>query len=110
MPVNIKKENVLNDKQKEVKQKIMEQLVSIIPETLMQHHELFEDGQHAADLMISCLIMFMRDSLANFFYSSNVRGNHEEVMNSLFNTIKNEVNIVLSTLMRIEDMPTSKIH
>lgn len=71
MQINNEKGHFLSKAQKEVKQKIMERLFTIIPVTLLEEGVAF-DAQALADLNGSILIMFSRDMLINFIEKYNI--------------------------------------
>lgn len=64
------KGHFLTEEQKELKQEIMEKLMSVIPEQLHKHAHIIDD-QSATDLILSCIIMFTRDTLASFILGCN---------------------------------------
>lgn len=82
----------LSKEQKQVKQLIMERLMESLPYVLERHPNVEFDGQTMADLIVAIVIMFTRESLARLFLFSNVLDKRNEIMDTLFQTIKKEVN------------------
>jgi hypothetical protein len=95
MKVKMESGHFLNEKQKEIKGKIMDKLMDALPSTLMENNFFPEDGQILTDIVISCLIMFMRENLLTFFYNSNAMEERNQIMDSLFKTIKKQVNTII---------------
>lgn len=86
------KSDFLNEDQKEVKQLIMEGWLNVIPTVLKQRNDVHFTAQTFTDLLISCLIMFVRDNLSYFFLNSNALEKREEIMRDIFNEIFRLVN------------------
>ncbi len=80
----------MSPEQKEVKQKIMEELMKALFKNIEDNQHIF-DGQSSADLIISCLIMFNRKSLSSFFMFSNALPIRASFMDQLFEQIRIEV-------------------
>lgn len=85
------KAHFLNDEQKAVKQKIMEDCLHGLFDNLEKNQLLF-DLQSAMDLVCSVLIMFNRDVLVHIFTTFDLQSERKEIMKNLFYTIRDEVN------------------
>lgn len=81
----------LNDAQKKIKQKIMEDILQGLFGNLQKNQELF-DLQSAWDLVGSILVMFNRDVLVHMFTSTSIVHCRKEIMKNLFSTIREQVN------------------
>lgn len=82
----------LSPEQKQVKQLIMERLMDCLPYILERHPNIEFDGQEMADLVVAIIIMFTRESLTRLFLFSNALDKRNEIMDTIFKTIKKEVN------------------
>jgi hypothetical protein len=82
----------LNEKQKQVKQKIMEDCLAGLFGNIHLNRNLFEDVQSVMDLVCSVLVMFNREVLTHLFKSTNTIDIRKEVMKNLFQAVKDEVN------------------
>jgi len=81
----------LDEKQKQVKQKIMEELMEALFGNLERNMELF-NLQSVMDMVGSILIMFNREVLVHFFTTCELTHVRKDVMKHLFETIRDEVN------------------
>lgn len=93
--IDVKSEqgNFLNEEQKQIKQLIMEGLFDSLFGISEKHQTKF-DNQTLIDLLLSCLIMFMRDTIVTIVNSSNVSSSFimkENIVNQIMKTIKNEI-------------------
>ena len=82
----------LNEKQKNVKQKIMEELLNTISENIIKNTDIFNTPQSVSDLIGSIIVMFNREIIVLWITSMNVIHIRKDIMKSLFETIKNQVN------------------
>ena len=85
------KGHFLNEKQKEVKQKIMENLMEGLFNPLQNSKELFDDPQLILDLLFSILVMFNRDILTHIFQTFSIEKDGSKIMRNLFEAIREEV-------------------
>lgn len=92
--VEYKRDHFLNDKQKKVKQKIMEDCLDGIFKNLQENIELF-DEQSVLDLTLSILTMFNRDVLTRLILTFGLTNKRKQVMNKLFEIIREEVDNVI---------------
>ncbi len=91
MDVGIEKSHFLNEKQKEVKQSIMNGLFDVIRENISNNSEIL-DSQSSTDVVLSCLIMFSRELLVNLIMGSSPQGElMEEIIIQYNSTVRNEV-------------------
>lgn len=84
--------NFLNLKQKEIKQRIMEDLLEALFGNIQKNQINFPNVQSVLDLMFSVLVMFNRDTLVHIVTGFNLEHNRKDIMKNLFETIKEEVN------------------
>ncbi len=80
----------LDEKQKAVKQKMMEDMLEGFFGSLEKNKELFT-MQSIIDLSTSVLIMFNREVLVHMLNTLNLTHVRKQIMKSLFEAIKNEV-------------------
>lgn len=85
----------LNEQQKEIKQKIMEDLMSGLFGNMENKQELFTDQQSILDLVFSILVMFNRDVLSHVFLSLELSHKRKDILKNLFNTITEQVNRII---------------
>lgn len=83
--------NFLNEEQKNVKQKMMEELLSVINSNVKQYYTIF-NAQTLTDLIFSILIMFNREVLVNTITNFNIEHHRKDIMKNLFDTITYQVN------------------
>lgn len=91
--VKAEQANFLNEEQKKIKQLIMENLFESLFGTLEKHQDKFND-QAAMDLILSCLIMFIRDAAITILNTSNMSHSFlmkENIANQIIKTIKLEI-------------------
>jgi len=87
------KGHFLSPELKEVKQEIMEALMSDIFDIVKEKSKIMEiDDQAHTDIVISCLIMFTRDVILTIIGNSNARNEGTNFTSHLLLTIANEVN------------------
>ena len=84
--------NYLNDEQKQVRQKIMEDCLNGLFDNLSSNQKLFTDAQSVIDLIYSVLVMFSRELLVNTLTATNSEHVRKDIMKAVFETIKSEVN------------------
>ncbi len=90
--VTNQQDHFLDEKQKEIKQKIMEDLLEALFGNIQKNQINFPDFQSVLDLMFSVLAMFNRDTLVHIVTGFNLEHNRKDIMKNLFETIKEEVN------------------
>lgn len=95
----IEKGHFFNEKQKAVKQKIMEECLDGLFKNLEANQILFDNPQAALDLIFSVLVMFNREVLVHTVTATGCINNRKDIMKNLFETIKNEVNRVIKERM-----------
>lgn len=86
----------LDEKQKKVKQKMMEDMLEAFFGNIQQNQELFT-YQGVMDLSSSVLIMFYREVLVHLFTTMNLTHHRKEIMKAMFESIKDEVNRVIKS-------------
>lgn len=92
------KDHFLNKKQKELKQKIMEDLLESLYENINDNQNIL-CAQSVMDLIGSVIIMFNREVIVSFIKSANIIDHRKDLMKSLFENIKFEVNRVIKSEM-----------
>jgi len=94
----MKKDNFLNYEQKQIKQKIMEDLLDSFNKNTLNNLHIFsnENGsinsQSILDLIGSILVMFNREILTKYIMIFNLEHQQNIIMDDLFDTIKKQVN------------------
>lgn len=84
-------DHFLNEKQKEVKAQIMNDLLEAFFKNLQDNHDLF-NHQSVLDLSFSVLVMFNRDVLTHLIKSFNLEGHRKQLMKDLHENIRDQVN------------------
>lgn len=87
----IQESQSLNEEHKRLKQLAMERLMGTFAFVFNENPDVQVDLQAATDLIISCVIMFCRNTLSHFFLNSNALNDREMVMTDIFETIKQGV-------------------
>lgn len=82
----------LNEEQKQVKQKIMEDLFEAFLGNIAKNQKAFHDMQSILDLSFSILVMFNRDIVTHIIKTFNLEGNRKQLMKDLFGQIKEQIN------------------
>jgi hypothetical protein len=85
------KGHFLNEEQKKVKQKIMEDLLDTLFLNYDKNKELFTDFQSVTDLLFSVLVMFNREVLVHYITVAGISIKRKELMKTLFYEIKDQV-------------------
>jgi len=88
----------INEKQKEVKQKMINELLESFSSNLIKSGKLF-DTQSMVNLTFSILIMFNREVLIGSIQSFNLQSSRKQLMKDLFGQIKDEVNNAIKRSM-----------
>jgi hypothetical protein len=91
--VSVEQGSFLNKEQKQIKQLIMEKLLTDLFETLYANVDKFDD-QASADLLIACIIMFSRESIVSFIQGSNLPDSLDIKMrfaDGILSTIRKEI-------------------
>lgn len=83
--------NFLDDKQKKVKQEIMEKLIDGFFVTLHENQEIFMKSQDVLDLTFSILVMFNREILSHFITNMGMRKDIKNIIKNLFDVTQKEV-------------------
>lgn len=91
IPTN-EKGHFLDEKQKQVKQKIMEDCLDGLFKNLHENKDVFPEVQHVLDLIFSVLVMYNREILVHLFKNGLDPNTRKQTMKNLFEHIKNEVN------------------
>lgn len=84
----------LNAEQKDIKQKIMEDMLEGFFGNIQANCELF-DLQSVLDLTFSILIMLNREILVHTIKSFNLEGNRKQLMKDLHEQIRDQVNNII---------------
>lgn len=84
----------LNEDQKAVKQKIMEDMLEGFFKNVAANSKLF-NIQQILDLTFSILIMLNREILVHTIKSFNLEGNRKQLMKDLHEQIRNQVNDII---------------
>ena len=84
--------NFLNEEQKKVKQKIMEDMIEAFLGNISKNQKLFPDIQSVLDLSFSILVMFNRDMLTHIISTFHLEAHRKQLMKDLFEQIKDQVN------------------
>jgi len=74
------KGNFLNEEQKNLKQKIMEELISALFDNIKEKLDILDD-QTSMDIVFSCLIMFSREVLMRIIIGTGSIGTMESILN-----------------------------
>jgi hypothetical protein len=83
----------LNDEQKNIKHKIMQDLMEAFYSNLEKDKDKFlHHPQAVSDIVCSCLSMFNRDVIVHFLQTFNIKDKRKDFMKSLFEKIRDEVN------------------
>jgi hypothetical protein len=88
------KADFLNAEQKKLKQNIMEGLMDGLFGKINRNIPEVLDHEAVTDMLISCIIMFTRDSVVNFVRGSNMNNsikNRKDLVDTILGTIKNEI-------------------
>lgn len=85
MKLTTQKEHFLNDEQRLVKQKIMEELFNVLSVNL--HGKKF-DNQIFTDILLSCLIMFNKNIILINFINQQNNFNPVEIVDHILGIIK----------------------
>ena len=88
--VRSEKGSFLNEKQKKIKQEMMESIMSAFYDTPQKYRDEFDD-QSGFDLMLSCLIMASRELIIILLLNSNAMSFKKDFMRSIFQSIEGEV-------------------
>jgi hypothetical protein len=94
MKINSVKGNFLNEEQKKLKQQIMEQLFAALFDNVHKNIGGILDQQSGTDALISCLIMFARESIVHFIRNSNMNNtleNRKHLANEILDVIKQDI-------------------
>lgn len=87
--------NFLNEEQKALKQKIMEDCIESLFGNLKKNQCLFpldDTGTQALfDMIFSVLVMFNREVLFHFLKSTGEFKNRKQLLNNLFSAVKDEI-------------------
>jgi len=96
MLIEPQKDHFLNQDQKELKQKIMEELLEALFGNLKKNQDLLNE-QATADIIMSCLVMFNRDVLFHFIKASGIDAakKEDDFMSYFFKTVNEETLIAL---------------
>lgn len=81
----------LNEKQKAVKQKIMEDTLTAIFKNIEDNKDIF-DVQSILDLITSVLVMLNRDVLVHMIKCFNLEADRKGIMKILFEQVRDQVN------------------
>ena len=93
MEVKFDKKDFLNEKEKRYKAKFMMDLVTIFHMNCNFYNREMEP-QAFSDMVLSVLMMFIRDTLAHFFLNSNISDKVDElssVLTTIFESSKNDI-------------------
>lgn len=93
----INKEDYIEEKQKVVKQKIMEDCLKGLFDNLNQNQGLFYSQQSLLDLMFSVLVMFNREILVHMVNATKMQNKRKDIIKDLFEHVKQEVDRKLKT-------------
>lgn len=85
------KGHFLNEKQKEVQRKIMENLIDGFFDPIITNNEIFQDLQPIGDLIFSILVMFNRDILIHTLINFGITTEGKTIMKYLFDEISKQV-------------------
>lgn len=88
----------LNEEQKAIKQKIMEDMLEGFFKNIAQNSKLF-NIQQILDLTFSVLIMLNREILVHTIKSFNLEGNRKQLIKDLHEQIKEQVNNIIKRSM-----------
>ena len=91
MKIESEKGNFFNEKQKEIKGKMIRDLLNVITSSRQEVNQHFK-GVEAATLILNVLILFNREILTGFFLSSEIGSTKDELMDVVFSDIKKAVN------------------
>ena len=84
----------LDEKQKQLKQKIMEDLMEAFFGNIQKNQSILTH-QAVIDMFGSIIIMFNREILVHFLKSFNLVGNRKDIMKNMFESIRDEVNRII---------------
>ena len=97
--VTNERDDFLDEKQKQLKQKIMEDLLEALFGNIQSNKDILTH-QAVIDLFGSIIIMFNREVLVHFLKSFNLVGNRKDIMKNMFESIRDEVNRVIKAGMQ----------
>lgn len=89
----------MNEKQKEVKQKMINELLESFSANIIKSGKLF-DTQSMVNLTFSVLLIFSREVLIGSIQSFGLQNNRKQLMKDLFGQIKDEVNNAIKRSMK----------
>lgn len=89
----------LDQQQKELKQKIMEELMEAFFGNIQKNQNILTH-QAVIDMFGSIIIMFNREVLVHFLKSFNLTHNRKEIMKNMFESIRDEVNRIIKMGMQ----------
>ncbi len=87
------KADFLNEEQKKLKQSIMENLIDSLFGRIHANLGMLP-GEASSDILLSCIIMFARESITNFIRGSNMDNTVEEryaLMDYFLSVIRQEI-------------------
>lgn len=90
MRVGLAKDDFFNKNQKEIKQKIIQDLLITLFSNIEKNEELF-DEKTACDLVVTCLMVFFREVMTHFFIFSDAYNMRTQILDSMFDSIKKEI-------------------
>lgn len=96
--MQMNKDHYLNEEQKKVKQKIMEEIMAGLWTNIDKNSDKF-DGITLADLIINCIIMLARDSFAQLFMFSNIRYDWKEALREISKVIEDAIDERMGEMM-----------
>jgi hypothetical protein len=106
MSVEMQSGNFLNEEQKKVKQKIMEELIGVMQKNLGEDDGMF-NPQTSFDVMLAIVMMFTRDTLAGMFFNSNISQDKDTIKtmcSNLFTEVTRQI------IIRMEHYKTEFTH
>jgi hypothetical protein len=88
------KSHFLNNEQKQLKQDIMEELINGLFGKIQINIGGILTNESASDVLVSCIIMFTRESIINLVRGSNINGsikNQTQFVDQILGIIKQDV-------------------
>lgn len=85
--------HVLDEKQKEIKQKIMQELMDAFYSNIEANKDILLHNPHVfSDLTLSILIMFTRDIMVHIMQIMNAQQYRKDIIKNFCEALKNEIN------------------
>jgi hypothetical protein len=91
MKVINEEDNFFNERKKQLKQKIMDDLLHSVFNNMNKNSLILDNAQDISDMIGSILVMFNREILTHFFITMGIGNKRKDFMKELFEKIRNQV-------------------